>query len=299
MRWNILLIILFISPFIISCEKEETNSTPPTIEFQDGDFTQPNDYIPIGGNLKFRITATKGSAPLTNYRVQRITEKDTITEIELGMYIEKTEYTHTITAVKSSEEEEEWVFMVMNANRDTAYITRTVYLGEGTSYGPIKHFSSIKIGMQDNSEYPHFLDLNTGETYNNETITGNESTVDLLGFVYLTGGIMSPTLSCPNYSSVTEHYPSIADWPDKKSTMYDYNAVDNDLVDPDEFEAATNDSLLINSYSPQSVSGNCKYCFTGKIVPFKTHEGKYGLIRIIHANETSEGYMEVDVKIQE
>ncbi len=299
MRWYILLIILFIFPLIISCEKEETNNTPPTIEFQDGDYTQHGDHVPIGGNLKFGITATRGGAPLTNLRVQRITDGAAITELELGLFIEEEVYTHTITAVKSSAQEEEWKFMVMNANRDTAYITRTVYLGEGSAYGPIKHFPSIKIGMQDNSEHPHYLNLNTGETFNNETVAGNEATVDLLGFVYLTGGIMSPTLSCPNYSSVPEHYPSVTNWPDKSSTMYDYNAVDNDLVDPDEFEAATNDSLLVNSYSPGSVSGNCKYCFTGKIIPFRTQEGKYGLIRVIHADEVSEGYMELEIKIQE
>lgn len=299
MRWNILLAILLISPLIISCEKEETDSTPPTIEFQDGGFTQDGDYIPIGGNLNFGITATRGGAPLTNLRVHRIADGVAITELELGLFIEEEEYSHTVTAVKSSAQEEEWMFMVMNANRDTASITRTVYLGEGSAYGPIKHFPSVKIGMQDNSEYPHYLNLNTGEVFDNEAVAGNETTVDLLGFVYLTGGIMSPTLSCPNYSSVPEHYPSVADWSEKNSTMYDYNAVDNDLVDPDKFETAINDSLLVNSYSPGSVSGNCKYCFTGKIIPFRTQEGKYGLIRVIHADEFSEGYMELEIKIQE
>jgi hypothetical protein len=47
------------------------------------------------------------------------------------------------------------------------------------------------------------------------------------------------------------------------------------------------------------VSGNCKYCYTGKIIPFKTQEGKYGLIKVLHADEVSTGYMELEIKVQE
>ncbi len=52
------------------------------------------------------------------------------------------------------------------------------------------------------------------------------------------------------------------------------------------------------SFNPQSVSGLCKYCNTGKIVPFKTEDGKFGLIRVVHADLFDAGYMELDIKIQ-
>jgi hypothetical protein len=153
--------------------------------------------------------------------------------------------------------------------------------------------------MQNNSEFPHFLDVNTGDLYTNESVAGNEAIIDVLGFVYLTGGIMSPTLSCPQYTSVPGHYPIVGGWSVRNSTLYDYNAVDNDLVNHQDFDNATNDSLLVVSFNPQSASGNCKYCFTGKIVPFRTETGKYGMIRVIHADVVPEGYMELEVKVQE
>jgi hypothetical protein len=34
------------------------------------------------------------------------------------------------------------------------------------------------------------------------------------------------------------------------------------------------------------------------VVPFRTADGKYGLIRVIHADETPSGEMEIAVKIQ-
>jgi hypothetical protein len=81
--------------------------------------------------------------------------------------------------------------------------------------------------------------------------------------------------------------------------LYDYNASDNNLVDPLQFEIAQNDSLLVASYDPQSVSGLCKYIYSDRIVPFKTTDGKYGLIRVVHSDTETTGYMELDIKIQE
>lgn len=290
------LIVLFA---VYSCDKNDHDSTPPTITFNAGEFTTDGQVVPVGGGLSFSITANGGGAPLTNLLVKRIADGVTITELDFGMYVNDKDFNRIVNAVKSPAEVEVWRFMVMNANKDSAIVTRTVLLGEGSAYGPIKHFPSIKIGMQNNGEYPHFLDLHTGELYTSTTVVGNEAKIDLLGFVYLTGGIMSPTLSCPQYSSVPGHYPTVSGWTTRNSTLYDYNSVDNDLVNPQEFESAANDSLLVASYRPQNVSGLCKYCFTNKIVPFKTHDGKFGLIRILYADVVPEGYMELEVKVQE
>jgi hypothetical protein len=55
----------------------------------------------------------------------------------------------------------------------------------------------------------------------------------------------------------------------------------------------------VAGYNPQNVSGNCKFCYTGKIVPFKTDQGKYGMIKVIRADETENGTVEMEIKIQQ
>jgi hypothetical protein len=296
---RIIALLIVFAILFVSCDKEEGSKTPPLINFKQGEYTKDGDYIPVGGKLTFGIAASGSGAPITNFRVQRIINGVSITELDKGLFITEGGLDFDVNSVKSGAQEELWRFMVMNANRDSAVITLTIFLGEGSAYGPIKHFPSIKVGMQNNTEYPQFLDLRTGTLYTSQTVTGNENAIDLLGFVYYTGGVMSPTLSCPQYSSVPGHYPMVTSWPVRRSTLYDYNSVDNNLVNLQQFEAAANDSLLVASYRPQNVSGLCKFCFTGKIVPFKTEEGKFGLIRVIHADEVPEGYMELEVKVQE
>ena len=294
-----LLLLALFSFLLTSCEKETEDNTPPIIVFKFGEYTADGQYVPVGGKLSFGIAASEGGAPLTNFRVQRIADGNVITEVDKGMFVPSGGIEQTVNAVKSPALVEEWRFMVMNANRDSAVISRTINLGEGSAYGPIRHFESVTIGMQDNDEYPHFLDLNSGVAYSNETVTGNESAIDLLAFVYYTGGKWSPTLNCPGYGSISSYYPAVAQWETANTTLYDYNSVDNDLVDPLDFAAAANDSLLIYSFNPQTANANCKYCYTGKIIPFRTEEGKFGLIRVLHADEVSSGYMELEIKIQE
>lgn len=297
MKKTVFLILVVIT--FCYCKDSSEVITPPQIDFLAGEYTLDGDIVPLGGKLSFGVKVISTDLPITNIRVQRIADGVTIVEADKGMYFTEGELDYELTAVKSAAELEEWVFMVMNSNRDSAKNSLTIHLGEGADWGSIKHFASLMIGMQNNTEFPHFLDLKTGNLYTNQTVAGNEASIDLLGFVYLTNGVMSPTLSCPQYSSVPGHYPIVGDWSTRNSTLYDYNAVDNDLVDPLEFENAFNDSLLVVSYRPANTSGNCKFCFTGKIIPFKTQGGKYGLIRVIHADVIPEGYMELEVKIQE
>jgi len=303
MQFRIALIPIALILLLVGCKKEDDSSTNPIIILKNGDYTANEQLVPVGGKLNFGITATDGGAILTNLRIERIVGNTVVTELDKGLYIKNGGLDYDYPAVKSAAAQEVWHFFVMNSNRDSAMVSLTVNLGEGSAYGEINHYPSLIIGMQQNTDLPNYVDLHTGNLFTKTNITGHEGEIDLVGFVYTTSGILSPTLCCPGYtgsSSVTgdDRYPEIASWSIKNLTSYDYNASDNNLVSADMFELAQNDSLLVNSYNPQSVSGLCKYCNTGKIVPFKTVDGKYGLVRVLHADLTETGYMELEIKIQ-
>lgn len=287
-----------------SCKKDDDKELVPLIALKNGDnYVQNDSKIPVGGKITFGIAATTGSAPLTNLRISRIVNGEKIKEIDLGIYINGDGgFSEDFTFYKSSAEVELWEFFVMNANRDSAIISRTILLGEGSAYGDINHYPSLKIGMQNNTEFPNYVDLHSGALYSNNNFTGQEDEIDLVGFVYETSGVMSPTLCCPAYtgsSSVTTHYPEIANWAVRNATSYDYYSSDNDLVNSVEFDNALNDSLLVVSFKPGNVSGLCKYCNTGRIIPFRTADGKYGLVRVKYADTVNDGYMELEIKIQQ
>jgi len=294
-------LIIILTASFLACSKTELPQQKPLIILKTGSFTKPNAEIPIGGKLSFGITAIGGSAALTNLRIVRIADDREITEFDKGYFITENGLDYTLNAVKSKAKVEIWKFTVMNANRDTASTSLTVLLGAGSAYGEIIHIPTVKIGMQSNVLYPNYLDLHNGTAFTSANALANDALIDMVGFVYQTSGIMSPTPCCPAYSgssSVTGFYPAIGNWINRNSTLYDYNSSDNNLVSAVKFDLAKNDSLLVSAYQPASVSGLSKYAFTGKIVPFKTADGKYGLLKVKHADVVETGYMELEIKVQ-
>lgn len=300
------IIIIFLGLILLyssGCKKDDEANLKPTITLKTGgDYTQNNQGVPAGGKLKFGIKATNGGAIITYLKIQRIADGKIVTEKDQGLYIKDSLETN-FSPNKSSAAQEIWRFLVMNSDRDSATTTLTVNLAAGAAYGEINHYASLKIGMQTNTIYPNYLDLHTGELYTKTNVTGHEEDIDLVGFVYTTSGVLSPTLCCPGYtgsSSVTgaDRYPEIESWAVKRLIGYDYYSSDNNLVKAEEFDLAKSDSLLVTSFKPEKVSGLCKFCNTGKIIPFKTEDGKYGLVKVLHADLTTDGYMELEIKIQ-
>ena len=254
--------------------------------------------VPPGGTLRFGISATGGGGVITNLVVKRVADGVVKTETDLGLFKEYGGLDTTLIYTRGYAAVEKWRFFIMNSFRDTASVVLTVYRGDGSAWGEIDYYPLITIGFQSNTVYPCYLDLHTGVSYDALSVPGNEGTVDLAAFWYITSGKSSPTLTCPAYPSAQTYYP-FGSWQVKNQTLYDYYTSDNELVTPAMFDQAKNDSLLVNAYRSQSVSGLCKYAGTGKVIPFRTGDGKYGMIRVIRADEEESGSMEIAVKIQQ
>jgi hypothetical protein len=291
---------LFLFQWLLwSCTKEESIHTASLILKTGVTYTTDQAVIPVGGTIRIGVLASGSGSPLTYIRIERITGVDTLTQLDRGIYYGSEGLDADYTFAKDTAAMEIWRIMVMNADRDTAVKSITVLRGEGFDYGEINYFESVTLSYQNNTTAGHYLDADKGLVYNSDNIAGNENEIDILAYYYITSGLSSPTLTCPGYTSATGYYPELAGWSSKNNTLYDYNSSDNDLVSPVDFDAATNDSLLITAYRPDKVSGNCKYCYTGKVIPFKTQAGKYGLLKVISADETDSGTITFAIKIQQ
>jgi hypothetical protein len=289
------LILLLI---IAGCTPEEQETTPLVLLKTGVSYTTDGSAVAPGGALRFGLSVSGGGGAITNLVVRRISDGVAVTEADKGMFISYGGLDTTLTYTRGYGQVEKWVFSVMNSHRDTASASLTVLKGAGSAWGEIDYHPSIRIGLQENSTLPHFVDLHSGTAYDASGVTGHEAEIDMAAFWYLTSGTSSPTLTCPAYSSALTYYPLFGSWSVKNQTMYDYYTSDNNLVTPAQFELATNDSLLVNAYRPGSVSGQSKFAYTGKVVPFRTADGRYGLIWVIRADETPAGEMEIAVKIQ-
>lgn len=292
-----LIFSVFISILFFSCEKEQNFEKPLLSLKTDFDFIADNSEVPIGGKIKIGFTVESKNSYISNIRINRIINEEISNQLDAGIWISAKIDTFFLFT-KGSATKETWEILILNSNRDSAKISFIVNLGAGSGYGEINYFPSILLSYPQNSEYSHFLDFETGTTYNSDNISGFEATVDMCAFFYVTSGKNSPTITCPGYSSVPTYYPEVLNWATRNSTNYDYRSTDYNLVSITDFDNAQNDSLLITAFQPNYVSGLDKFCYTGKVIPFKNSNGKYGIIKVIRADETENGTMEIAVKIQ-
>jgi len=291
-------VVLLLLMVLAGCTPDEHQTTPLVLLRTGSLFTADGSAVAPGGTLRFGLSVSGGGGAITNLVVRRISDGVAVTEADRGMYISYGGLDTTLTYTRGYGQVEKWIFSVMNSHRDTASASLTVFKGAGSAWGEINYHPSIRIGLQENSSLPHFVDFHTGTAYDAAGVSGHEAEVDMAAFWYLTSGTSSPTLTCPAYSSALTYYPLFGSWSVKNQTMYDYYTSDNNLVTPAQFELAANDSLLVNTYRPGSVSGQSKFAYTGKVVPFRTADGKYGLLRVIRADESPAGEMEISIKIQ-
>jgi len=294
------IILFFLVSLVTACTPMEPEpETFPFIIFKTGSgFIADGSSVPPGGTVKIGISATGGGAAITNLVVKREADGVVSTEADRGMYIVSGGLDTTLIYTRGYANTERWKIFIMNSLRDTATATLTVLKGSGSAWGEINYYPSVVLGMQSNVTHPCYLDLASGTAYTKVNVTGNEAAVDLSVFWYLTSGISSPTLTCPSYLSALTWFPEYSSWPVRNQTLYDYYSSDNDLVSETHFAAAENDSLLVTAYRSQTVSGQSKFAYTGKIVPFRTSSGRYGLLKVIRADERADGTMEVAIKIQ-
>lgn len=285
--------------FAVSSCKEEDSQHKTTLFLKTGAlYTNPEAYIPVGGKIQIGVLASGSGVPLTYIRITRFSGNDTLVQVDRGIYSGTSGFDTDYTFSKDTSAREVWEVMVMNSDRVKSTQTIVFNRGDGVLYGDITHIPSVQIGFQENTTYSHFLDLNLGLTYSASQLSGHEAEIDIMGYYYVTSGLPSPSLTCPGYTAANGYYPELSGWPVKNTTLFDYKSTDNNLISIEQFDAATNDSLLVSAYKPDKVSGNCKYCYTGKVIPFKTQEGKYGLIKVLKADQLNEGSMEIEIKIQ-
>jgi hypothetical protein len=282
-----------------SCQKESESGKASVILKTGVNYTADGAVISPGGTIKIGILASGAESPLTYLRIERITGSDTSVQLDRGIYAGREGFDQDFSFPKGNSETETWRVFVMNSSRSTASASFQVIKGQGVNYGQIHHFGPLLIGMQNNTETGNYLDLDQGQVYNLAETAGKEQEIDLVPYFYFTSGLPSPTFTCPGYTSAVGYYPAMVNWPQKNTTLFDYYTSDNQLVSPVQFDAALNDSLLITAYNPSRVSGNCKYAYAGRVIPFKTQSGKYGMIKVIKADESESGTIQLEIKIQQ
>lgn len=106
-------ILLCICVFIGSCSKDEGRHNTSLFLKTGTSYTSNNEEVKLGGLISIGVLASGAGSPLTYLRIERITNDDTVVQIDRGIYIGNEGLDEDFTFSKDTSSREEWRIIVM------------------------------------------------------------------------------------------------------------------------------------------------------------------------------------------
>lgn len=299
--FKILSVWLLTAVFILSACTDESNHLPPVIQLIEGEgFISDSLTVPIGFPGKIGLKVTKGDAAITNLVITLTTDNGTETALDSGMYSKDFMYTFKISY--GATRFEKWTFTLRDKNGMSAATSLILWKDSSSAFGPILFYPSVKLVTQNYALSGSFFSFSDGTVFTTQNAEANQSSINLITYW---GDKVSPetgfTLSSPGESDVTAYFPFIANW----SVPYNETRYKSDSlsISTEEFDRAYNDSLIISNYTSATVGKRkSKMVRQGYVIPFQVTvgepAGKKGLVKIISMQNSPDGYIVADIKVQ-
>jgi len=283
-----LLIYLTVS---ISCTKEESdNNILPFIELKtESAYVWADTAIAEGSQIKIGIKAyANGGEKLTNLL---IISNDSSRLFDYGFNAISIDKDLLIN--KTADSIQKIDIIIRNAKGLTASLR--IYLSKnGSAYKPIVYYPEITLGAQNNTSLGSFVSLSDAMVYNLNSAFQNQALIDLLYFYNTTdyNALGSPGA---NVAGLYQGINAPEYWTVKNTTYFSRFALNMTV---NTFDNASNDSLIIaNTF----INGGrkAKSLAANQIWAFQTHNGKFGLIKIIQVNGFESGSVKFALKMQQ
>lgn len=283
------LVIIAVSFFVAGCSKDE-DPILPTIAFkQDVGYVSANTTANYGDTLDFGITAkSNGTDNLAKFQIYVNDQK------LLDSTINTTIFTFDFDTVKSVLDKEVWKFITTdiagNSKTDSIIITG--------NFGEILTYSSKTIGAQSNTNEKGFISYNnsTAAQYTQDEAFDHQADIDMFCFYENTASHVNlMTLAAPG-SNITGIFTG--------TTAPDFYSVKNvtffvkTTLTTAQFDAVQNDAVIRAAFDPDNKFKKAKLLTAGDVYAFLLQSGKYGLFKIISADGTETGTVQIAVKIQ-
>lgn len=286
-------IYLFISVAIISCNKEDSPGISPSFEMvEDSGYISDPATIPPGQLMKFKVYAEEGSEKLTNFFIE-VQDVGRVRTRIFDTAIYCSEFYWEGSFYKSSEQFELWSFIIRDrqgrGNGDIFYINADT----SSAYSPIMLLSDINLGAQNNSQTGGFFSINDNSVYTTLEAQDNEELIDLVYYYSLED---LQTIASPGANIESGVYPedlTPVNWEIRNTTRY----IKTSLSESD-FDNTINDSIMIANYIDADGKRKAKIITEGDVYVFKNQENRLGMFKVNDVSETDTGTVNIDVKIQ-
>lgn len=289
-----LLSLLILLVVIGACKKDEEEKILPSISIiEEAGYLSSDTTLKAGDEIKIKVLLQGGDQNITNFVINVITDSATTTYFDTAMNIASLSWHGTF--FKSFAPTEEWEFIVYDREGYSAGEGFTLSLDTTASYQPLNSFSSIVLGAQDNGQLgecfnPYDASIHFIEDADQDTAI--QTGVELLYYYY---GDDKNVIASPGANIEDEVYTvNTADWTIVNTTRY----IETGLS-VDDFNQAVNDSIILANYNEGDAKRKAKKLQADEVFTFRTQKGKLGMFLVKEVDGTTEGSINIDIKIQQ
>jgi len=293
------LLLIFLLTLLPGCKKEK-DPAAPVISLSTGGVYTPNGSVTrTGGALHFGINSRPGDANITNLLIKKLMPNGSV-KVVLDSGMNSAGFSVSETYYQSVEDTARWIFQIMDKNRVMVSTSLVLYKDPNSTWGGIFEYPLITMGYQDNTVTGQFLCCATGKVLQGDSAGLVSDLIDIATYYLVDDNLPSPTFSSPGEqgNGILEYYPFISSWSTKNYTKWDIS-VDANPIAASTYDACHNDSILIVSYNEGGGKRKFKWANVGDIIPFLTAKGKKGLIKVLTADEKSDGAITFSMKVQQ
>jgi hypothetical protein len=283
-----------------ACSKDEENTDPPSIAFLGGEYEPGKERVDsdvtltVGTQFVFGITASKVSdKDLRRILIERKYENvSTITVMDTA--ISTASFTiDIITFAYPTPGSEDFECTVWDKNDKSSTISFTVTTTPATSN--ITTYEDKILGAQDSNTGSSFASAD-GTVYMLADAKENSAEID---FMYFYGQNNLATLAAPDDSDAALVFNNVQNGLQTWDVLNDTRFKETTLSSAD-FNAINSSTQLVTVATLPTAPDQTKInnLAVGKVLAFETVDELYGLIRIDKINGTTDGSIEITVKVQ-
>ncbi|MFP3859952.1 MAG: hypothetical protein ACLFUW_03935 [Bacteroidales bacterium] len=153
---------------------------------------------------------------------------------------------------------------------------------------PAEEFSAKIMGAHENSDHGSFLDAHSGTVYLVSDAMNNQEDIDML---YFYGSTNEATIAAPDDEDAEQfNVYELDNWDTRNATRF------TDLLDINFAGIETEADIEDEVSSPENTKSNLLEI--GDVVGFETVDEKKGVFEVVDIATGTEGYIEINIKIQ-
>jgi len=276
---------------IYSCNKDEDSFPPTILLVQEDGYISSDTSLAAGSDIRMKIMISKGSLNITNFLIDVYT--DSVSRyFDTGMNTEYLLWEGMF--IKTLAPMEDWKFMAIDRDGNTTVTSINISLEPGSQYNPLRSYSPIDFGAQDNLQFGGCFNISDRSMYDHQTVAADTSLQKGIDMLCFYDPVDENTIASSGANIEDGIFPeNPSDWTFTNETRYMKSS-----MSIDDFITAVNDSIILANYDEGEAKRKAKKLKVDDIYTFRTESGKLGMFLVNAVNGTGDGSINIRLKTQ-